>query len=225
MDLCALTAVSPVDGRYADKTAALREYFSEYGLIKRRVAVEVAWVLQLAESGIVEQLPPFDADERKMLEALSADFGLAEAQRVKTIERTTTHDDKGVAYYLTAAAAAAASGSSSLQRLKAKLEFFHFACTSEDINNLSYALMLRDARRDLLAPLMCAARRAATAVAAAQPGAPAAGARSSTISRRWRTTWPARRCSRTRTASPRRPRRSARSSPTWCTGCAASSTR
>ena len=133
--------------------------FSEFGLIKRRVAVEVAWVLQLAESGIVAQLPPFDHDARKLLEALASGFGLAEAERVKAIERTTNHDVKAVEYFLKEAAAAATSAdSASVQRLKANLEFFHFACTSEDINNLSYALILRDARQQLLAPLMCAAR-------------------------------------------------------------------
>ena len=99
-----LTAVSPVDGRYADKTAALREYFSEYGLIKRRVVVMVGWLVQLSESGIIAQLPPFDAASRARLDAIAQNVTIANAERVKAIERTTNHDLKAVEYYIKEAA-------------------------------------------------------------------------------------------------------------------------
>jgi len=108
-----LTAVSPVDGRYADKTASLRAYFSEFALIKRRVLVEVRWLLALAEDKIVPQLPPFNPEVRALLEGIASGFGVAEAERVKTIERTTNHDVKAVEYFLKEAATAAATSSGS----------------------------------------------------------------------------------------------------------------
>ena len=95
-----LTAVSPVDGRYADKTATLREYFSEYGLIKRRVIVMVGWLVQLSESGFIAQLQPFDAASRARLDAIAQNVTIANAERVKEIERTTNHDLKAVEYYI-----------------------------------------------------------------------------------------------------------------------------
>ena len=134
LGLSALTAVSPVDGRYADKTAALREHFSEYGLIKQRILVEVEWLLALADKGIVPQLPKFDAATRTLIKSLSSDFDVAQAERVKAIEKTTNHDVKAVEYYLKEAAASKGGGSAQLTE---RLEFFHFACTSEDINNLA----------------------------------------------------------------------------------------
>merc|ERR1740133_256089 len=102
-----LTAVSPVDGRYADKTATLREYFSEYGLIKRRVVVMVGWLVQLSESGFIAQLPPFDAASRARLDAIAQNVTIANAERVKEIERTTNHDLKAVEYYIKEACASA----------------------------------------------------------------------------------------------------------------------
>jgi adenylosuccinate lyase len=120
-----LTAVTPVDGRYADKCVALRDHFSEYALIKRRVIVEVKWLLHLADERAIEQLPPFDASTRGSLEALVDSFTVEQAERVKTIERTTNHDVKAVEYFLKEHFAAADPS------LTSRLEFFHFACTSE----------------------------------------------------------------------------------------------
>ena len=147
-----LLAVSPIDGRYADKTKSLQEYFSEFGLIKRRVQVEVQWLLRLGEKQMVPGLPPFGAEARAVLEGIQNNFGVEEAQRVKEIERTTNHDVKAVEYYLKEAAKAKAEGRADVAQLAERLEFFHFACTSEDINNLSYALMLADARKECIMP-------------------------------------------------------------------------
>ena len=141
----ALTALSPLDGRYAGKVDALRPIFSEYGLIRARVKVEVEWLLALAnEPGIVE-LKPFSDTAVARLRALADDFSVADAARVKAIEATTNHDVKAVEYLI----------KERLQddpELGPALEFVHFACTSEDINNLSYALMLSQARQDVLLP-------------------------------------------------------------------------
>ena len=140
-----LLALSPLDGRYAGKVDALRPIFSEYGLIKARVKVEVEWLLALAaEPGIVE-LPPFSDAAIARLRALADDLSVTDAARVKEIERTTNHDVKAVEYLIK-------------ERLKddaelaQALEFVHFACTSEDINNLSYALMLNEARQQVMLP-------------------------------------------------------------------------
>ena len=141
----ALTALSPLDGRYAGKVDALRPIFSEYGLIKARVKVEVEWLLALAaDPGIVE-LQPFSEAAAARLRALADGFSVGDAARVKAIEATTNHDVKAVEYFIK-------------ERLKddaelgPALEFVHFACTSEDINNLSYALMLNEARLSVLLP-------------------------------------------------------------------------
>lgn len=140
-----LLALSPLDGRYASKVDALRPIFSEYGLIKARVKVEVEWLLALAaEPGIVE-LPPFSDAAIARLRALADDLSVSDAARVKEIERTTNHDVKAVEYLIK-------------ERLKddaelaPALEFVHFACTSEDINNLGYALMLNEARQRVMLP-------------------------------------------------------------------------
>ena len=131
-----LTALGPLDGRYAAKVAPLRAIFSEYGLIRRRVQVEIAWLRALcAEPGIPEALP-LTPDEDRLLDALANGLSLAEAQRVKEIEVATNHDVKAVEYFLREKFA----GTS----LAARNEFVHFACTSEDINNVAHALMLRD---------------------------------------------------------------------------------
>ena len=142
-----LLALSPLDGRYAGKVDALRPIFSEFGLIRARVKVEVEWLLALAaEPGIVE-LKPFSEAATGRLRTLASGFSIADAARVKDIERTTNHDVKAVEYLIK-------------ERLKGDpelgpaLEFVHFACTSEDINNLSYALMLEQARATVLLPAL-----------------------------------------------------------------------
>ncbi len=141
----ALTALSPLDGRYAGKVDALRPIFSEFGLVKARVKVEVEWLLALAaEPGIVE-LKPFPDAPIARLRALADGFSVADAQRVKDIEATTNHDVKAVEYFIKEKLKDDAE-------LGPALEFVHFACTSEDINNLSYALMLREARADVVVP-------------------------------------------------------------------------
>ena len=142
-----LLALSPLDGRYAGKVAALRPIFSEFGLIKARVRVEVEWLLALAdEPGIVE-LAPLSAGAIARLRALSDGFDSTDAARVKAIEATTNHDVKAVEYFIKEKLKDDAS-------LASALEFVHFACTSEDINNLSYSLMLRQARADVLLPAL-----------------------------------------------------------------------
>ncbi|HRO27256.1 MAG TPA: adenylosuccinate lyase [Luteimonas sp.] len=141
----ALLALSPLDGRYAAKVDALRPIFSEYGLIHARVRVEIEWLVALAAEPGIAELPAFDAAQVATLQRLWQDFSPADAARVKEIERTTNHDVKAVEYFIK-------------ERLKNEdslaqaLEFVHFACTSEDINNLAYALMLSQARQDVLLP-------------------------------------------------------------------------
>jgi adenylosuccinate lyase len=138
MELSAITAISPVDGRYASKTTELRSIFSEYGLIKYRVTVEVRWLQALAEANEIEEVPVFSAQANKLLDSIVTDFSVEDAQRVKDIEATTNHDVKAVEYFLKEKIA----NNSELNSIS---EFVHFACTSEDINNLSYGLMLKDA--------------------------------------------------------------------------------
>ncbi|WP_417683313.1 adenylosuccinate lyase [Pseudidiomarina aquimaris] len=145
--LSALTALSPVDGRYGTKAAALRPMFSEYGLIRQRVIVEVRWLQQLAKVNEISEVPAFSAQANEFLEALIANFNEADAERVKAIEATTNHDVKAVEYFLKERVA-------EVPELHAVTEFIHFACTSEDINNLSHALMLREALTDVMLPTM-----------------------------------------------------------------------
>ena len=147
MQLSSLTAVSPVDGRYAGKTSSLRPIFSEYGLIRFRVMVEVRWLQRLAAHAGIPEVAPFSAEANALLDSLASDFQLEHAERIKEIERTTNHDVKAVEYLLKEQAA-------KLPELAAVSEFIHFACTSEDINNLSHALMLREGRDSVLLPLM-----------------------------------------------------------------------
>jgi len=147
MQLSSLTAVSPVDGRYASKTSALRPIFSEYGLIRFRVMVEVRWLQRLAAHTEIAEVAPFSAAANALLNSLAENFELTHAERVKEIERTTNHDVKAVEYLLKEQAA-------KLPELDKISEFIHFACTSEDINNLSHALMLREGRDGVLLPLM-----------------------------------------------------------------------
>jgi adenylosuccinate lyase len=145
MQLDSLTALSPLDGRYASKVDALRPIFSEFGLMHRRVAVEIAWLVALSDEPGIAELPPFPAGARATLQKIADDFSVADTQRIKDIEATTNHDVKAVEYFIKERIGDDAS-------LRQAKEFVHFACTSEDINNLSYALMLRDAREHVLLP-------------------------------------------------------------------------
>ena len=143
LPLTALTALSPVDGRYAGKAEALREHFSEFGLIRARVIVEIRWLQRLAELAGITEVPPLSVEATTFLEALIRDFSLEDAERIKRIERTTNHDVKAVEYFLKEKIADQAE-------LNAITEFVHFACTSEDINNLSHGVMLSDGLKALL---------------------------------------------------------------------------
>ena len=145
MDLSTLTAVSPIDGRYGGKTAGLRPIFSEYGLMRYRVLVEVRWLQALAAEPGIPEVPVFSDEANQVLDGILAGFGLGDAQRVKEIERTTNHDVKAVEYFLKEKIAGNGE-------LTAVSEFIHFACTSEDINNLAHALMLREGREQILLP-------------------------------------------------------------------------
>ncbi|MDH5602079.1 MAG: lyase family protein, partial [Gammaproteobacteria bacterium] len=147
MDLSQLTAISPVDGRYGSKTADLRPIFSEFGLIRYRVLVEVRWLQHLAAEKAIAEVPEFSVDAQKLLNDIIENFSEADAVRVKEIESTTNHDVKAVEYLLKEKIAGN-------KELEAVNEFIHFACTSEDINNLSHALMLREARDKVMQPLI-----------------------------------------------------------------------
>jgi len=145
--LPALTALSPLDGRYAGKVAALREHFSEFGLVRHRVRVELAWLIALSGEASLPEVPPFSDSARAALDEVARSFAAADAARIKDIERKTNHDVKAVEYWLK-------------ERIKAVpeiarvAEFIHFACTSEDINNLAHALALAAARQDVLLPAL-----------------------------------------------------------------------
>jgi len=147
MELTSLTAISPVDGRYGSKTEDLRAIFSEFGLIKHRVIIEVRWLQALAASNDIAEVPALGKHANNVLEAILENFSEEDAQRVKNIERTTNHDVKAVEYFLKEKI----TGNDELEAIS---EFIHFACTSEDINNLSHALMLREARTQSLMPMM-----------------------------------------------------------------------
>ncbi len=147
MELTSLSAISPIDGRYGNKVEALRELFSEYALIKYRVIVEVRWLEHLANCADITEVPSFSVETTQYLEKLIGEFSLSDAERVKEIERTTNHDVKAVEYFLK-------EKTMDNAEISKVSEFFHFACTSEDINNLSYALMLRMAREQVILPGM-----------------------------------------------------------------------
>ena len=136
-----LCAISPLDGRYGSKVEDLRDVFSEYGLVKRRVAVECAWLAALAAHPGLPECPALSDAEAAQLRALAEGFSVADAQRVKDIEKTTNHDVKAIEYFLKEKI----KGTS----LESRTEFIHFSCTSEDINNMSHALMLRDGKKVL----------------------------------------------------------------------------
>lgn len=146
MELSALTAISPVDGRYFDKTKVLGSIFSEFGLIKYRVLIEVKWLQAMADNDSIAEVTAFSTEASEFLANIATNFSLEDAQAVKDIERTTNHDVKAVEYFLK-------DKIKDNTELNAVSEFFHFACTSEDINNLSHALMLIDGRDAILAEM------------------------------------------------------------------------
>ncbi len=143
MELNSLSAITPIDGRYSKATLKFREIFSEYGLIRSRATVEVTWLIHLADSPMLGDIPALSETGRHRLLAIIEDFKMHDAERVKEIEATTNHDVKAVEYWLKECV-------SNDTELKALSEYFHFACTSEDINNLAYALMLKQGRQLLV---------------------------------------------------------------------------
>ena len=147
MKLSALSAVSPIDGRYGSKSEPLREVFSEFGLIKRRVLVEVRWLQCLAAHEGVAEVPLLSKEATGLLNTIIDKFSEVDARRIKDIEATTNHDVKAVEYFIK-------ERFEGNDELKAISEFVHFACTSEDINNLAHALMLKDGLYDVLLPTM-----------------------------------------------------------------------
>ena len=147
LDLSSLTAISAVDGRYAASTADLRHTFSEFGLIRKRVLVEVRWLQALSKHPIIKEVPALSHEATALLESFATEFTLEDAQRVKEIEKTTNHDVKAVEYFLKEKVQVN-------EELNNISEFLHFSCTSEDINNLSYALCLREARDETVLPTM-----------------------------------------------------------------------
>jgi adenylosuccinate lyase len=160
-----LTALSPLDGRYAPGVEALRGQFSEFALIRNRVRVEIAWLLALAAEGGIAELQPLSAAARSAIEAVVPSFSVADAARVKAIERTTNHDVKAVEYWLKERFAQD-------PELARVAEFIHFACTSEDINNLAYGIALFDTRRETLIPLLGSIAADLRALAHAHAGLP-----------------------------------------------------
>jgi adenylosuccinate lyase len=145
--LSTLTAISPVDGRYGNKVSVFREIFSEYGLIRNRVTVEIRWLQKLAAHPQVTEVPAFSDEANAVLDRMVSEFSLADAERIKAIESTTNHDVKAVEYFIK-------EKIEPVPELHAVTEFVHFACTSEDINNLSHALMLREGLDHGLLPAM-----------------------------------------------------------------------
>jgi len=165
LDLSSLTALSPVDGRYASKTASLREHFSEFALIRERVRVEIAWYLHLADHADIGELPAPETYARNTLLSLAKNFSVDDAAKIKAIEATTNHDVKAVEYFLKGVFAEHES-------LQPHNEFLHFACTSEDINNLSYACMLQRWRNDHLQPQLAAMDTVLSEFSVAQANTP-----------------------------------------------------
>ena len=165
MKVSSLRALSPADGRYADKVNSLRDIFSEFGLIRFRVLVEVRWLQCLADEPQIGELNPPSSVMKDVLNNIVDDFSLDDAERVKAIEATTNHDVKAVEYFIREKL----GDGPETQSLK---DFLHFSCTSEDINNLSYALMLRSARSDVLSPQMRELRNKLKALARDHAGLP-----------------------------------------------------
>src|SRR5487761_2061833 len=160
-----LTALSPLDGRYASKVDALREQFSEFALIRQRIRVELAWLLALADEPAIPEIAPFSADARARMAEVGASFSQEDAARVKAIELKTNHDVKAVEYWMKERFA-------DVPEVAGVAEFIHFACTSEDINNLSYGLALRDARGAVLVPTLEALAADLRGLARAHAGLP-----------------------------------------------------
>ncbi|HEY3460694.1 MAG TPA: lyase family protein, partial [Casimicrobiaceae bacterium] len=142
-----LAALSPLDGRYAQKVDALRDHFGEFALIRERVRVEIAWLLALADEPKIAEVPPFSSQARGALDEIAATFSPDDAARVKAIERRTNHDVNAVEYWLKERVA-------DVPELSRVSEFVHFACTSEDINNLAYSIALLGARTSVLLPAL-----------------------------------------------------------------------
>ncbi|MCE7876409.1 MAG: adenylosuccinate lyase [Betaproteobacteria bacterium PRO3] len=159
----ALVALSPLDGRYAAQVEALRAHFSEFGLIRNRIRVELAWLDALASEAAIAEVPAFDEASRRAIAQALASFSTADAARVKAIEATTNHDVKAVEYWLK-------ERLGQVPGVAKVLEFVHFACTSEDINNLAHALALAEARRDILLPALAALTSDLRVMAHAQAG-------------------------------------------------------
>ncbi len=147
LNLTALTAISPVDGRYADKTQSLRPFFSEFGLLRARVEVEIRWLHLLGANSEIREVPKLTSAAEAYLNEIVTHFSVADAQEIKAIERETNHDVKAVEYFIKRKL----EGHEELQRIS---EFVHFACTSEDINNTAYGLMLKQAREEVILPEM-----------------------------------------------------------------------
>lgn len=147
MKLYPLRALSPVDGRYADKVDELRDIFSEYGLIRLRVLVEIRWLQWLADEPCIPEVPALNSSAKGLLNRIADEFSTDDAERVKRIEATTNHDVKAVEYFIRERLGDGTD-------MHALANFIHFGCTSEDINNLAYALMLKQGRDQVLAPLM-----------------------------------------------------------------------
>lgn len=165
MDLSALTAVSPIDGRYGSKTTELRGIFSEFGLIKYRVQVEIRWLQRLADHEAITEVPAFSSEANALLNDIVSNFSEADAQRIKDIESTTNHDVKAVEYFIK-------EKIESNAELAAVTEFVHFACTSEDINNLSHGLMLKAGRDEVVLPYLEKVSNAIAALAIAHADLP-----------------------------------------------------
>ena len=147
LDLSKLTAINPIDGRYQDQTAELRGICSEFGLMRRRLRVELAWFKALSQCEDVAELPPFSVEAQQTLDRIEASFSHDDAESVKSIEKKINHDVKAIEYFLK-------SKIESIDELRPFAEFVHFSCTSEDINNLAYALMLKDTAHKVLIPKM-----------------------------------------------------------------------
>ena len=147
--LTPLTALSPLDGRYRTKMVVLADHFSEFALMRQRVRVELAWLEAISDEPGIAEVAPFSAATRALFQEVQRDFSIADAERIKAIERTTNHDVKAVEYWLK-------ERFESVVEVMRAAEFIHFACTSEDINNLAHGLMLVDARRDVLSPALAA---------------------------------------------------------------------
>lgn len=145
MKLSALTAISPVDGRYGNKTTILRHIFSEFGMIKFRVEIEIRWLQKLAQTTQIKEVPSFSEQANDHLNNIIGSFSIDDAQRIKNIEETTNHDVKAVEYFLKEKVA-------DVEELNRVSEFIHFACTSDDINNLAHALMLNCAKKEVILP-------------------------------------------------------------------------